>query len=86
VGSGRPEKKPPRCAFRFSRLLGHSVKVLLDIDAKYIDGQQDIAKRRIADAVRGDGDAEELDGKTTLTDFPAYSHAQPHTSGQQRHP
>lgn len=37
---------------------GHSLKVLLEIYAKCIDGQEEIAKRRIADALREDGDAQ----------------------------
>jgi integrase len=41
---------------------GHSVRVLLDIYAKCIDGQQDIAKRRIADALRDDGQEEDSTG------------------------
>jgi hypothetical protein len=35
---------------------GHSVEVLLRIYAKCIDGQQEVAKRRIADALRDDAD------------------------------
>jgi hypothetical protein len=34
----------------------HSAEVLLRIYAKCIDGQDAIAKRRIADALREDGD------------------------------
>jgi integrase len=37
---------------------GHSVEVLLRIYAKCLDGQHDIAKRRIADALEEDGDAQ----------------------------
>jgi len=37
---------------------GHSVAVLLKVYAKCIDGQDQIAKRRIEDALRETGDAE----------------------------
>jgi len=40
---------------------GHSVAVLLKVYAKCIDGQDQIAKRRIEDALRETGDAEVID-------------------------
>ncbi len=46
-----------RCPARSSReLAGHSVAVLLKVYAKCIDGQDQIAKRRIEDALRETGD------------------------------
>ena len=38
-----------------AELAGHSVKVLLEVYAKCIDGQGEIIKRRIADAQSADG-------------------------------
>ena len=32
---------------------GHSVAVLLDVYAKCIDGQEDLARRRVEEALRG---------------------------------
>lgn len=49
---------------------GHSVEVLLRIYAKCIDGQQNIAKRRIADALRDDSDAQADDTGTDAPDDP----------------
>jgi len=43
---------------------GHSVAVLLKVYAKCIDGQDQIAKRRIEDALR-----ETSDGQATGTDY-----------------
>jgi hypothetical protein len=37
---------------------GHSVAILLKVYAKCIDGQDQIAKRRIEDALRGPGEPE----------------------------
>ena len=48
-----------RRACQVAEWAGHSVAVLLRVYAKYIDGQDQIAKHRIGDALREseDGDA-----------------------------
>lgn len=61
---------------------GHSVKVLLEIYAKCIDGQEEIAKRRMADSYRvddpsqdeaGPGEQESADSKGTNQENPDQS-------------
>ena len=47
---------------------GHSVEVLLRIYAKCIDGQQEVAKRRMADALRDDADPQADSTNSELPD------------------
>jgi len=77
---------------------GHSVEVLLRIYAKCIDGQHEIAKRRIAEALRDDdsaaqaadttrtalGDGGESRGQQQRLTWPRICHAQPHMDAGDR--
>jgi len=49
-----PHRVPPA---QVAEWAGHSVAVLLKVYAKCIDGQDQIAKRRIEDALRETGDS-----------------------------